>query len=54
MEIPKFTRDEDIDEINPGEWLRMIIKICKNNYGEGLYLNGESWKWWYSFDKDTR
>jgi hypothetical protein len=24
MEIPKFTRDEDKDEINPMEWLRLV------------------------------
>jgi hypothetical protein len=27
MAIPKFTGDEDKDEIDPGEWLRMIKKI---------------------------
>jgi hypothetical protein len=24
MEIPKFTGDEDKDEINPMEWLRLV------------------------------
>jgi hypothetical protein len=54
MAIPSFNGDEDKDEINPREWLRMIRKNCKTPSGVGLYLNVEACKWWYSFDKDNR
>jgi hypothetical protein len=30
MEIPKFTGDEDKDEINPMEWLRLVKEYGMN------------------------
>jgi hypothetical protein len=30
MEIPEFTRDEDKDEINPIEWLRLVKEYNRN------------------------
>jgi hypothetical protein len=51
MEIPKFTGDEDKDEINPMEWLRMVKEYDMNPSRESNYFFGEAWKWWMSIDK---
>jgi hypothetical protein len=43
MEIPNFSGDEDKDEINPMEWLRMIKKtMIKTPFGESNYFYGEA------------
>jgi hypothetical protein len=54
MEIPKFTGDEDKDEINHVEWLRMVKEHCKTPFLESLKFDDESFKWWYSLDEGTR
>jgi hypothetical protein len=54
MEIPQFTRDEDKDEINPIEWLRMINKTDFKSCLVRTYFFGEGWNWWMSMDMDTR
>jgi hypothetical protein len=54
MEIPKFTGDEDKDEINPMEWLRFVKEYDRNPSTTRFYLFGEARKWWMSMDKDTR
>jgi hypothetical protein len=55
MAIPKFTGDEDKDEINPMEWLRMIKKYFKTPFiGRIKYLSGEYFKWWDSLDEGTK
>jgi hypothetical protein len=53
MAIPRFSRDEDKDEINNGEWLRMINK---NNlvFKVGLFLRGDAFRWWDSLDEGTK
>jgi hypothetical protein len=49
MKIPSFSRDEDKDEINPREWLRLIKE---NNLllKVGFSLRGEAFRWWDSLD----
>ena len=54
MEIPKFTRDEDNDEIIPMEWLRLVKKSGRNPLRESNYFSSEAWEWWLSIDKNTR
>ena len=54
MEIPKFTRDEDKDEINPMEWLRMEKEYDLTTSRVRNYFFGESWNWWMSIDKDDK
>jgi hypothetical protein len=54
MEIPKFTGDEDKDEINPMEWLRMVKEHCNNPFKESLKFEDEAFKWWNSLDEGTR
>jgi chromosome segregation ATPase len=54
MEIPKFIGDEDKDEINPMEWLRMVKEYGMTPSRERIYFFGEAWKWWMSIDNDTR
>ena len=38
MEIPKFTGDEDKDEINPMEWLRLVKEYNMNPTKERDYF----------------
>jgi hypothetical protein len=38
MEIPKFTGDEDKDEINPMEWLRLVKEYDRNPFWENLFF----------------
>jgi hypothetical protein len=45
MAMTNFTRDEDKDEINPMEKLRMIKKIDLSIFLESNYFYGESWRW---------
>jgi hypothetical protein len=45
MKIPHFYGDEDKDEINPMEWLRMVKESGKNPSRERNYFYGESWEW---------
>jgi hypothetical protein len=54
MEMPKFTGDEDKDEINTMEWLRMVKENVNSHFLEILKFNDESLKWWYSLDEGTR
>ena len=54
MAIPRFTRDEDKDEINPVEWLRMVKEYCKTHFWESLKFYGETCKWWDSLNEGTR
>jgi hypothetical protein len=54
MEIPYFIGNEDEDEINLVEWLRIVKKYGINDVMEKIYLFGEACKWWMSIDYDTR
>jgi len=54
MAIPRFTRDEDKDEINPVEWLRMVKENCKTPFTTSLKLDDEYFNQWYSLDEGTR
>jgi hypothetical protein len=36
MAIPRFTGDEDKDEINPMEWLRMVKEYDKTPFWKEL------------------
>jgi hypothetical protein len=54
MEIPTFSGDEDKDEINPEEWLRMIKNRGFSPFGSSLGFLGGYSKWWNSLDEDTR
>jgi hypothetical protein len=54
MEISSFKRDEDQDEINPMEWLRMVKESRMSSFGEDFYIFGGSSKWWKSLNEDTR
>jgi len=54
MEIPYFSGDKDKNEINPEEWLRIIMKTFKTLFGASNQFYGESQEWWMSIDKDTR
>ena len=54
MAIPQFTRDEDKDEINPMEWLRMEKEYDMTPSRTKHYFSSESWNWWMSIDFDTR
>jgi hypothetical protein len=54
MAIPNFCGDEDKNEINPKEWLRMVKKTDLIHFGaEFLFSVGDS-MWWNSFDEDNR
>ena len=54
MAIPKFIGDDDKDEINPMELLRLVKEYDRNPSTTSFYLFGEARKWWMSMDKDTR
>jgi hypothetical protein len=54
MEIPNFTRDEDKDEINYMEWLRLVKESGRNTSRSSNYFSSEAWEWWLSIDKGTR
>jgi hypothetical protein len=54
MEITNFSGDKDKNEINLGEWLKMIREICKTPFWESLHLNCEVREWWRIIDKDIR
>jgi hypothetical protein len=54
MEIPKFTGDEDKDEIDPMELLRLVNKYDRNPLTTRSYFFGESHAWWMSIDFDIR
>jgi hypothetical protein len=54
MAIPSFSGDEDKDEINPGEWLRMIKENNLSPLKVVFYLRGEAFKWWDSLDEGTK
>jgi hypothetical protein len=54
MTIPKFTGDEDKDEINPMEWLRLVKEFNMTPTEAIDYFFDESWKWWMSVDQNTR
>ena len=54
MTIPNFSGDEDKDEINPIEWLRMKKKTDVSPFGEDFTFRGEASKWWDSLDEDTK
>jgi hypothetical protein len=54
MATHKFTRNEDKDEINPMEWLRLVKEYGMYPSEVERYFFGESWKWWMIIDKDTR
>jgi hypothetical protein len=54
MEIPKFTEDEDKEEINPMEWLRMVKEHNMTPREARYYFFDEAWKWWMSVDQNTR
>lgn len=43
MEITYFSGDKDKNEINPREWLRMIIEFCKTPFGASNHFYGETW-----------
>jgi hypothetical protein len=53
MTIHRFTRDEDKDEINPMEWLRMVKEPCRTIFGASLEFDGESFKWRDNLDEGT-
>jgi hypothetical protein len=54
MEITYFSGNQDEDEINPMEWLRIVKKYGINDLMTKGYLFGESCKWWMSIYHDTR
>jgi hypothetical protein len=54
MTIPKFTGDEDKDEIDQVKWLRMINEHDKDPLQESLKFDGENYKWWISLEEDIR
>jgi hypothetical protein len=54
MEMPKFSGNEDKNEINPREWLRIIKKTDLTPLIITIFLSGESLKWWDSLDEGTR
>jgi hypothetical protein len=54
MEITYFSGDKDKHEINLGERLRMIRKICKTHFGANTNFYGEVREWWMNIDKDSR
>jgi hypothetical protein len=41
MEIPKFTGDEDKNEINPMEWLRLVKEYDRDPLIVRSYFFGE-------------
>jgi hypothetical protein len=45
MGIPKFIGDEDNDEINPMEWLRLVKEYNMTAMKERDYIFYEAWKW---------
>ena len=54
MEIPKFTGDEDKDEINPMEWLRLVREYNMTLRKARDQFFDEARKWWTSVDQNTR
>jgi hypothetical protein len=54
MAISRFTGDEDKDEINHVEWLRMVKQYCKTHFWASLQFDGEACKWWDNLDESTR
>jgi hypothetical protein len=54
MAIPRFTGNEDKDEMNPMEWLRLVKEYGRNPLTRIIYFFGESLKWWKSIDEYTR
>jgi hypothetical protein len=54
MEIPNFIGDEDKDEINLEEWLRMVKNKGFSPFGASLGFLGGTSKWWNSLDEYTR
>jgi len=54
MEIPKFTRYEDKDKINPMEWLKLVKEYNMTPTKARDHFFDETWKWWMSIDNDTR
>jgi hypothetical protein len=54
MAIPRFIGDEDKDEINPMEWLRLVKEYYRNPLTTRNFFLGEYLKWWKSIDEDTR
>jgi len=54
MAIPRFSGDEDKDEIDHEEWLRMIKKTTLRPLTIGFYFKGEVFKWWDSLDEGTK
>jgi hypothetical protein len=54
MAIPKFTRDEYKEEINPMEWLRLVKDNDRNILIVRSFFFGEAQVWWMSIDFDTR
>jgi hypothetical protein len=42
MEIPHFYGDEYKDEINPMEWLRMVMDCGRNPSRESNYFSSET------------
>jgi hypothetical protein len=54
MKIPKFTEDEDKDEINPMERLRLVNGSGRTPSREINYFFDETWEWWLSINKNTR
>jgi DNA repair exonuclease SbcCD ATPase subunit len=54
MEMPKFTGDEDKDEINHMEWLKLVKEYNMNHTKARDYFFDEAWKWWMSVDQNTR
>jgi hypothetical protein len=54
MEIPKFIGDEDEDEINLMEWLRLVKEYGMDPLEEKRSFFGDAWKWWMIMDKYNR
>jgi hypothetical protein len=54
MTIPRFTGDENKDEINPMEWLSLIKEYDRNPLTTRIYSFGEDQKYWMSIDKVTK
>jgi hypothetical protein len=58
MSIPNFCGDEEKDEINPMEWLRMVkedrMRTGISPCGACFSFWGRSHKWWRILDEDTR
>ena len=53
MTISKFTGDEDKDEINPMEWLRLVKEYNMTTVKERDYIFYEAWKWLMSVGQNT-